>query len=517
MSSIKNNKCNVEGCDNLIDYRGMCHEHYTESIKTNISKKKIIGCVIKDCLNKHHCKGYCKVHYLRIMRHGTSDRIYQDHGARHTAEYSTWCSMKQRCFNKNNTAYNDYGGRGITMAKEWQNNFLEFYKYMGDRPSDQYSIERIDVNGNYEPGNVIWSVRSVQNHNQRIRSTNTSGYRGIHWRKDSKKWAASISRDGKSHHLGLFDTPEAASEAYQNASIELFSQSEHIALLKPKDNIKSKDEIDAKQRKNILNKIGKGKTVDLCWEWKGRIGNSGYGAVYFNGTTCTAHRAVYEILEGEIPGEMQLNHLCHNRDNNCKGGRTCLHRRCVNPSHMSLLTPKENLLLDNTASTINSKKTHCINGHEFTPENTRISYSTGSKVRFCKECDKTSAVRQKEQRRKIMEEGGENLDPRTLGKTHCRNGHELTDDTIKYNNKGYYYCTICEKANQERRKARRHEKILAEGREIRTGPKLKTHCAQGHPFDKANTYINPSNGGHYCRICMARYAREQRIKKRSSH
>ena len=80
----------------------------------------------------------------------------------------TWRGMKRRVFNKNNSRYNRYGGRGITMFKEWVDSFPAFKKYilknLGDRPPN-HSIDRINNDGNYEPGNIRWANAEIQKQN----------------------------------------------------------------------------------------------------------------------------------------------------------------------------------------------------------------------------------------------------------------------------------------------------------------------------------------------------------------
>lgn len=82
-------------------------------------------------------------------------------------EYRSWRSMKTRCYNPNRPEYAHYGGRGIVVCDEWKNDFLAFYRDMGTRPSKLHSIDRIDVNGNYGPGNCRWATPWEQNRNQR--------------------------------------------------------------------------------------------------------------------------------------------------------------------------------------------------------------------------------------------------------------------------------------------------------------------------------------------------------------
>lgn len=84
------------------------------------------------------------------------------HGMAESPEYVIWCAIIQRCFNKNNRKYSLYGSRGITMSESWRNSFLDFYADMGPKPGPQYSIDRINVNGNYEAGNCRWATNKEQ-------------------------------------------------------------------------------------------------------------------------------------------------------------------------------------------------------------------------------------------------------------------------------------------------------------------------------------------------------------------
>lgn len=93
-----------------------------------------------------------------------------NHQMSKTAEYRAWSSAQSRCSNPNCRSYDDYGGRGITFAKEWLGGagFQRFLEHIGARPTTGHSLDRIDVNGNYEPGNVRWATRTEQARNKRI-------------------------------------------------------------------------------------------------------------------------------------------------------------------------------------------------------------------------------------------------------------------------------------------------------------------------------------------------------------
>ncbi len=84
-----------------------------------------------------------------------------------SVEYRCWVRLKQRCYNKNHQDYKNYGGRGIAVCKLWRESFAAFLKDVGRKPSLDLSLDRIDNDGNYEPGNCRWATRSQQQRNKR--------------------------------------------------------------------------------------------------------------------------------------------------------------------------------------------------------------------------------------------------------------------------------------------------------------------------------------------------------------
>ena len=93
----------------------------------------------------------------------------------HANVYSCWYMMRTRCNDPRHVAYESYGGRGIKVCAEWDNSetgFEEFLRHIGARPSMKYSVDRIDNDGGYYPGNVKWSTAKEQANNKRPRKHN---------------------------------------------------------------------------------------------------------------------------------------------------------------------------------------------------------------------------------------------------------------------------------------------------------------------------------------------------------
>lgn len=103
-------------------------------------------------------------------------RAKVQHGWSGTKLYSVWQAMRARCSSPNSSSYRNYGARGISVCERWDASFENFLADMGDRPSDDFEIDRIDNDGNYEPLNCRWVSRSDNNRNKR--NNRTVKYRG---------------------------------------------------------------------------------------------------------------------------------------------------------------------------------------------------------------------------------------------------------------------------------------------------------------------------------------------------
>lgn len=121
-------------------------------------EKVIVG--IKSMMDKNTVS--CGCYNREVLK-----KIATKHGKRHTRLYGIWKTMKSRCYNEKFPKYQKYGARGIKICEDWKNDFKKFYEWANQNGySENLSIDRIDVNGDYEPKNCRWVNAKIQANNK---------------------------------------------------------------------------------------------------------------------------------------------------------------------------------------------------------------------------------------------------------------------------------------------------------------------------------------------------------------
>ena len=125
--------------------------------------------------------------------------------------YLVWHAMKNRCYRKNTKSYKNYGARGIKVCDEWRRDFRAYKEYIMSLPNagdNGYSIDRIDNDGNYEPGNMRWADEHTQMANRSISTRNNTGFVGVNVHKCG--FVSSIRINNELIYLGLYKNPKEA-------------------------------------------------------------------------------------------------------------------------------------------------------------------------------------------------------------------------------------------------------------------------------------------------------------------
>lgn len=141
---------------NRIRWRCACEcggETITTTCALRSGKTKSCGCLVGEKAAARN---------RASARHGESVKSAP------SPEYYSWTAMKSRCLNPNAAKFDIYGGRGISVCDRWANSFEAFLADMGRRPSPKHTLDRIDGDGNYEPGNCRWATPSEQNKNRNM-------------------------------------------------------------------------------------------------------------------------------------------------------------------------------------------------------------------------------------------------------------------------------------------------------------------------------------------------------------
>jgi len=166
-----------------------------------------------------------------------------------------------------------------------------------------------------------------------------------------------------------------------------------------------------------------------CWIWIARVDDLGYGTFQFQGWTQRAHRISFGMFDHIIPNGNHTDHLCR-------------FPSCVNPCHLEDVSPRTNILRGEGNAAKHARKTHCIYGHEFTPENTYVN-PRKPLHRNCRACSK---IRSKRNNAKLKAINAAKPEP-----THCRNGHAYTRPKGPYKHR----CLLCMRESYARQRQKK--------------------------------------------------------------
>ncbi|MGO1759632.1 MAG: hypothetical protein ACTHY0_07965 [Mammaliicoccus vitulinus] len=198
----KNIKINYDSLigEVIYDYFILSHNKESRKLSTKCIFCKNIKCIDRYKLSRG-LSGKCEC----LLNHNMSK----------SKIYNRWKSMKSRCNNPNHSHYNHYGARGVKVCDRWATSFENFYKDMGEPPTEKHQIDRIDNDGNYEPNNCRWVTPTQNINNQREKQHNKTGYQNVCFKRG--RYESSFEFNKVYYHVGTFDTPK---EAYEECIIK---------------------------------------------------------------------------------------------------------------------------------------------------------------------------------------------------------------------------------------------------------------------------------------------------------
>jgi hypothetical protein len=140
------------------------------------------------------------------------------HGLSGTDTYNIYHGMLSRCYNANSSVYEYYGAKGVIVCERWKESVVNFIEDMGERPSKEYSLERLNGNLGYCKDNVIWATDVIQARNNSMRVNNISGVTGVCFSKYNDCWVAFASNPNTMKaERGTFPLKKYGEDAFKMA------------------------------------------------------------------------------------------------------------------------------------------------------------------------------------------------------------------------------------------------------------------------------------------------------------